>query len=274
MRIRIEHATTYRYTGPTRSLLQVLRLTPRSFAHQHVAHWRVETDMDARLRGGEDALGNRIHTLELVQPVEALTLTVTGEVVTGDAQGLVSGVVERFPPTIFLRGTPLTDADAALNAFADETASQAGREPLARLHALMAAVKETIAFDTEATDVGTTAARAFAAGRGVCQDLTHIFIAGARRMGLPARYVSGHLARVDGVTSQEASHAWAEALVPDLGWVGFDPTNGVCPAERHVRVAIGLDYLGSAAVRGARTGGGLETLDVSLTVVGTAELSD
>ena len=101
-------------------------------------------------------------------------------------------------------------------------------------------------FDTDPTHVATTAAEAFALRRGVCQDLTHIFIAAARTLGIPARYVGGHFHRADGVTAQEAGHAWAEVHVENLGWVGFDPTNGICATEAHVRVAVGLDYLGAA----------------------------
>jgi transglutaminase-like putative cysteine protease len=127
-----------------------------------------------------------------------------------------------------------------------------------------------VAFDTKPTEVTTTAAEAFSLRRGVCQDLTHIFIAAARCLGIPARYVSGYLYRVDGVVDQEAGHAWAEANVPGLGWVGFDAANGISIGEGHVRVAIGLDYLGAAPVRGTRQGGGSEDLDVVLKVEGSA----
>ena len=96
--------------------------------------------------------------------------------------------------------------------------------------------------------------------RGVCQDLTHIFVAAARVLGIPGRYIGGHFHRADGVTSQEAGHAWAEAYIENLGWVGFDPTNGICTTEAHVRVAAGLDYLGAAPVRGTRVGGAGESL--------------
>jgi transglutaminase-like putative cysteine protease len=123
-----------------------------------------------------------------------------------------------------------------------------------------------VAFDTRKTTVATSAIDAFGIGRGVCQDLSHIFIACARHAGTPARYISGHLARSDGVVEQEASHAWAEALIPDLGWVGFDAANGICTGERHVRVATGFDYLAAAPVRGARSGGGMERLSVRLNV--------
>ncbi len=100
----------------------------------------------------------------------------------------------------------------------------------------------------------------------MCQDLTHIFIAAARSLGVPARYVGGHFCRGDGVIEQEAGHAWAEAHVPDLGWVAFDPANGISTTDAHVRVAVGLDYLGAAPVRGARQGGGNESMQVSVRV--------
>ena len=123
-----------------------------------------------------------------------------------------------------------------------------------------------MAYDTSPTHAATTAEEAFALKRGVCQDYTHIFIAAARSLAIPARYIGGHFHRADGAVRQEAGHAWAEAFVPDLGWVGFDPTNGVCVTDAHVRVAAGLDYLAAAPVRGSRYGGGSETLDVSVRV--------
>ena len=84
--------------------------------------------------------------------------------------------------------------------------------------------------------------------------------------GIPARFVAGHFLRSDGMVNQQAGHAWAEAFVPDLGWVGFDPANAICTTDAHARVAIGLDYLGAAPVRGTRYGGGMETLSVTVKV--------
>jgi transglutaminase-like putative cysteine protease len=174
--------------------------------------------------------------------------------------------VERFPPSLYLRETALTGADAAIGEFAAAVRRDAGAGVLDFLHALLARLNAAVSFDTDPTHAATTAAEAFALGRGVCQDLTHIFIAAARSVGVPARYVGGHFRRGDGVVEQEAGHAWAEAFVPDLGWVGFDATNGICATEAHVRVAAGLDYLGAAPVRGARRGGGAEHLAVEVTV--------
>jgi transglutaminase-like putative cysteine protease len=121
-------------------------------------------------------------------------------------------------------------------------------------------------FDTDPTQTTTTAAEAFKLRRGVCQDITHVFIAAARQIGIPARYIGGHFYRADGVIAQDAGHAWAEAYVEKLGWVGFDPTNGISATDAHVRVAAGLDYLGAAPVRGTRYGGSGETLKVAVHV--------
>jgi transglutaminase-like putative cysteine protease len=264
MRIRISHATAYAYDHRPRSIVQVLRLTPRAYEGQHVVGWRVETDADVSLRAGEDAFGNITHTLFTDQPLERLTVAVMGEVETFDAGGVVRGAVERHAPPVYLRDTPLTEIGPELAAFTDEIAA-AHSDPLDRLHALLAALHRDVTFDTDATHSETTAVESFRLRRGVCQDLAHIFIAAARRMGAPARYVSGHLVRED-TNEQEAAHAWAEAHVPGVGWIGFDPANGVCPTESYVRIATALDYLGAAPVRGARTGGGQERLSVRLNV--------
>ncbi len=179
------------------------------------------------------------------------------------------GAAERFPPEAYLRETHLTAPSPEIVAFA-KAAGGGEDDMISRLHRLMLAINGDMIFDTRPTETTTTAAEAFAMKRGVCQDFSHLFIAAARRMGAPARYVSGHLARDGDMVEQEAAHAWAEAYVPDLGWVGFDAANGVCPTPSYVRIATGLDYLGAAPVRGSRTGGGSETMDVSLRVTHAA----
>lgn len=91
----------------------------------------------------------------------------------------------------------------------------------------------------------------------------HIFIAAARISGFPARYVSGYLMKTG---EQAASHAWAEAYVAGLGWVGFDPSNRMSPDETYVALATGRDYRDTAPVSGIRLGQALETLAVHITV--------
>jgi transglutaminase-like putative cysteine protease len=263
MRIRIDHSTRYAYARPARFIVQMLRLTPKSCESQQVRDWRIETDVDARLRRGEDAFGNVVHSLYTERPTNALTIRVTGEVATVDTGGVIRGQNERLPPTVYLRDTPLTHADGGIVDFA--RAIPEG-ETLDRMHRLMGAIHRDVAFEVGSTSATHTAADAFAQRRGVCQDHAQIFIACARRLGVPARYVSGHLNRLDGQHDQDAAHAWAEAWVDGLGWVGFDPANGICPTDQYVRVAVGLDALGATPIRGTSYGGGVESLTVALHV--------
>jgi len=260
MRVKISHRTSYGYDAPASQVVQALRLTPRDHEAQHVRSWRIDIDVDGYLRAGTDPYGNSLHMFYADGPLTAITITVSGEVDIVDSAGVVRGAVETLDPQVYLRSTPLTLPDRGI---ADLAARCAQPNTVDALHALMTDIHGRMAFDTDATHAATTASAALAAGRGVCQDFAHMFIAAARLMGVPARYVSGHLAR-DETHPQEAAHAWAEALVPDLGWVAFDPANGVCATERHVRIAIGADYLAAAPVRGARRGGGVETLAVEV----------
>jgi transglutaminase-like putative cysteine protease len=262
MRINIAHETLYRYDRPATGVIQTLRLTPRNHEGQYVMRWRIDVSEDSRLDHHEDAFGNITHVFTADGPFTELRVTVDGEIETQETNGMVRGAIERFPPSMFLRETSLTAPDQEIAEFAQEARQAAGSDTLALLHAITQRLNTEIVYDTDPTHTTTTAAETFKLKRGVCQDLAHIFIAAARSLGIPARYVGGHFRRNDGVASQEAGHAWAEAFIPDLGWVAFDPTNGVCATEAHVRVAVGLDYLGAAPVRGSRSGGGTETLAV------------
>lgn len=265
MRLGIHHRTEYRFSKPVQDLTQLLRLTPPSCTCQAVLDWRIDVDCDARLREARDGYGNHTHMLYVNQPVTSLTIVATGTVITEDRAGVVQGLPGDLPPEVFLRSTARTEADEAIRAFAAEQANAASQ--LERLHALSRTVNERMVFETGTTDAGTTAAVAFAAGRGVCQDFAHLFIAVARLGGTPARYVSGHLFRRGPAgRAQDAGHAWAEAWVSDLGWVAFDPANGICADDAYVRIAAGLDYGEAAPLAGARRGGGEEQLRVEVQV--------
>ena len=266
MRIRISHETTYRYHPPAKGVLQVLHLTPGNHEAQHVLDWRIEPADGCRLIAQEDAFGNTIHVLAGDGPIDRSSVMVEGRVETSEHGGLIRGAVERFPPSLYLRTTPLSAADAAIGNFARELRATAGGDRLQLLHLALARLHGDMRFETGQTDAATTAPQAFALRRGVCQDLSHVFIAVCRELGIPARYVGGYFLRGDGVVDQEAGHAWAEAFLPDLGWVGFDPANGISTTEAHVRVAIGLDYLGAAPIRGVQFGGGAETMSVEIRV--------
>lgn len=262
MRIRVDYSTIYDYAVPAMDVLQLLRVQPRGTETQHVIGWRIDTDTDGHLRRSEDAYGNITHMFYPDGPVRRMALHVTGEVDTVETHGILSGTAEPLPATVFLRTTPLSAPDADIIQFARR---QVQGDALATCHALTAALYEGFTFDPDVTHAHSDAAHAFQIKAGVCQDYAHVFVAAARSLGIPARYVSGHLVRADGMITQPAAHAWAEAMVEGLGWVGFDPTNGVSTTEAYLRVAVGLDYLDAAPIRGARRGGGAETMTVSVT---------
>jgi transglutaminase-like putative cysteine protease len=266
MRIQVSHQTTLRYEQPATGVIQMVRLTPRNHNGQYVVDWRIDVSENCEIRQHEDAFGNITHVLTADGAISELRIGVDGDVETQDMHGVVAGAIERFPPRLFLRETPLTQADAAIADFANAMWAAAGGDVLGTLHGLLDRLYETMKLDAKAALTPPPAATAFAQQRGVSQDLTHVFIAAARSLDIPARYIGGHF-RADGVVEQESAHAWAEAFVPDLGWVGFDPANGFCPTDAHVRVAVGLDCLGAAPVRGSKSGGaGDEAVDVSIRV--------
>jgi transglutaminase-like putative cysteine protease len=265
MRLRILHTTTYRYEPAATSVIQILRMTPGSHDGQYVAEWQIDVSTDTKLDMHQDAFGNVTHVLSC-GPVADIKISAEGLIETHDTGGVLRGADERFPSGLFLRSTELTEVNPAMAGFARNLRAEAESDTLGFLHSLMSQVSEHMTFDEDPTNSGTSAVEAFTLKRGVCQDYAHIFIACARTAGVPARFVSGHFLRSDGTVHQDAGHAWAEAFVPDLGWVGFDPANSICSTEAHVRVAIGLDYLGAAPVRGTRYGGGVETLNVAVKV--------
>ena len=265
MRLDIEHVTRYAYSQPQLRLVQLLRMTPTSFAAQHVVDWHIDVDCDARLREQRDGFGNILTTLYIDGPIDRIALTVSGEVLTADRSGMVEDAPEPLPPIVFRRPSALTKADDALRKFAGDVAA-AETDPISRMHLLMSRLLNEIRFEPTLDAVERDAATAFAASKGVCQDHAHIFCTIARAIGYPARYISGHLCRTDTDEPQPASHAWAEAHLPDIGWVGFDPANGIGPDDRYVRLACGLDYQDAAPIAGRRLGGGDETLDVTVKV--------
>lgn len=266
MRLAIDHRTRYRFTEPQARLVQLLRMTPADTNDQTTVAWRIDVDCDARLRHGRDGFGNHTTMLYAEGPIEHLEISATGEVLTSDVIGVVSGGHEPLPPALFVRTTPLTHADEAVAAFAAEALGEG--EPLVRLHRLNAAVHERVAMDGTPPVPGRTPGEMLELGSGPARDLTHLFLASARSAGLPVRYVSGYrLFDADGgADARPRPHAWAEGWCEGLGWVGFDPVAGLSPDESYVRIAVALDALGATPVAGIRQGMGEEVLDAEVVV--------
>jgi transglutaminase-like putative cysteine protease len=164
----------------------------------------------------------------------------------------------------FRRSTELTRAGPNVRGLAKGLREEEA-EDIPRLHALSSRILSEVPYEIGPTDATTTAEEAIEKGSGVCQDHAQIFVAAARSLGYPARYVSGYLMMDDRV-HQDASHAWAEAHVEGVGWVGFDISNGISPDVRYVRVATGLDYREAAPVSGLRFGDGGERLSIDIQV--------
>jgi len=264
MHLKIVHSTRYRYDEAANRVVQALRLWPTSMPGQLVRSWRVSIDGHYLQPTCRDGYGNPAATHTTDRPLESVHVLVEGEVETLDQHGVVGYLNEVLPPAFFLGATPLTEPDGPIQALA-EGAQARDDGDIARLHRLCDRVRDAIDYLPEQTHAQTRAAQALAAGAGVCQDHAHVLIAAARTLGYPARYVSGYLCAEQGPNAA-ASHAWAEVFISDLGWVGFDAANRICPNEHYLRIAIGRDYNDAAPVRGVRRGGGAESMEVSVNV--------
>lgn len=262
MRIAIEHLTQYRFSEPQSRLVQMLRLTPGDTLDQTVLNWRIDVDCDVRLRATVDGFGNKVTMLYAEGPIADIAIIVAGQVLTTESNGVVRGNHEPLPPGLFLRATSRTAGSDLLSDFARD-AFGGGRGPLDRLHRWNGALADRFPGVPDVPDAGRSAAEAFAVPKPSSRDLAHIFIAGARSLDVPARYVSGYRQHGGG---ESAPHGWAEAWVGDIGWIGFDPSAGISPDEGYVRVATGLDAPGAASIAGSRLGQGEEELAVDLHV--------
>lgn len=259
MRIKVSHETTFRYEPATRGVIQNLRLTPRSFDSQYVLRWRVSVDLDGALRPTEDSLGNVVHAFSHAKPVEHFVVSAHGEVETSDAVGVVRGAVETLPEEMYLRSSEKAHANASLRDFANAAIAGAA-DPLDRLHRLMVAIHDAMAFDPAAAPAAGGAGEALALKKAAAADFAHVFIAAARQLGIPARFVSGYVAPESGDTATGMS-AWAEAASPGLGWVAFDAARNLCADASYLRVAIGFDAASAAPFRTSHSGAGVETVE-------------
>lgn len=256
MRLSISHETTYHYADQVRASIQYLRLTPHDSERQQVLSWQL--NLPRPVRAQIDPYGNILHVLSLEEPHEAIIIGARGQVEIDETR---EAEHEAGSPLPFLRFTRLTEADDTMRAFATRECHK--RKDRSALIDLMQALSQHIVYTPGITEVHTSAAQAFAGGSGVCQDHAHAFIACARSLGVPARYVSGYLCSED--SEHLASHAWAEAWLDDA-WYSFDVTNGLALPERHLKLAVGLDYLDACPVRGMRRGGGCEQMHAKVVV--------
>lgn len=263
MKLRIQHTTKYTYDAPVSYGLQQVRLTPASTKHQTVHNWNVEILGGQTELEFEDQYQNKTLLVKADASTTEVSVEVTGEVETHTSDGVFGKIYGTAPLWHFCQSTARTQAGRGIKKLAKVITK--APNTLDGLHDLMGAVIDAAPYSKIGTEAGTTAEDALSAGGGVCQDHAQIFVSAARIAGIPARYISGYLMMNDRI-DQDASHAWAEAHLDGLGWVGFDVSNRICPDERYVRIATGLDSRDASPITGVRLGAAAESMIVSLQV--------
>ena len=272
MRLSVHHITRFEFDRPSGHSIHDVRLTPRPATGQRIVSWRI--DGPGKRSDWTDGHGNQVTTFSVAQQHDAVEIAVAGLYeFSGADQWLRYADAPTLPAPFWLRNGGLARHDAptfdpVIVGLAERAADPTERVVV--LHEVMERIGKRIAYKTGVSTVDTTAAEALKRGAGVAQDHAHAFIACCRRLGVPARYVSGYL-RNDGPDLHvgRTSHSWAEAWVPGLEWVGFDPANNISPHGDSLRLAVGLDYRDAAPVSGRRVGfgGAKMSVDASVRVV-------
>lgn len=247
MRISIRHETRYNYEEPVAGAVMRMRLRPPDTSAQTVQSWAVRVNDVPIERWITSGYGDAEALWRAPGRISDILILAEGDVTTFDTAGVTRRLHAAVRPLLFLRDTGLTAPSGPLKELAE--ASRCASGPLDTMHRLVLAVHEAVRFKAGSTHFGTTAAEALEQGTGVCQDQAHVFIAAARLLGIPARYVTGYLRDPERPDDEHDPHAWAEGWVEGLGWVAFDCSLGSCPVEGHVRLTVGLDAADAAPIR-------------------------
>jgi transglutaminase-like putative cysteine protease len=256
------HNTRYRYSGPIAETVMEVRLRPMDGNGQSCLNFDLDISSGIKPRSYRDGYGNNAHYFNIVRPHTRLSIVSRSVVETGlefDAdpgEPLVYDFL-RFRP-------PVTDVPGVRELARRHPVAEPGSRPSIEqaLDELTLTISREFTYDRAVTNVYSAVDDVLELRAGVCQDFAHLFIAVARAMGVPTRYVSGYIHAPGAATT--ASHAWAEAWVPGRGWVGYDATHPVRTSENHVRLAVGRDYSDAAPTRGIYVGSATGTMDVSV----------
>jgi transglutaminase-like putative cysteine protease len=282
----IRHITQFHYSETISESLMEVRMQPRSEGHQHCLSFDLIVSPKARANPYMDYLGNTLHTFDIPRHHTYLTIT---------AQALVE--VTSFAPLPDLAGSwdeldkmtsagdywdlmmpsLLVQPTSLLHQLADELKVVRRDDPLTVLRDLNSALYYTFQYKPQSTRVDSPLDDALESRAGVCQDFAHIMIALVRGLGIPCRYVSGYLYHQhdrEDRSQQDATHAWVEIKLPQLGWLGFDPTNNLVAGDRHIRVAVGRDYSDVPPTRGIFKGSAESELSVAVEVSQIEDLPD
>ncbi|MBL6938846.1 MAG: transglutaminase family protein [Alphaproteobacteria bacterium] len=280
----IRHVTRFRYSSPVRESVMELRMQPRSEGPQSLRSFQIVTNPRAQLYAYTDYLGNAVYHFNVLREHEELRIEAQAVVeivamppLPGGADplewsrynsyNLSDDQFDLLEPSLFASMTP----ELAAFIVAHDLAKPKD-DPLAALRRLNTTLHQAFEYTPGVTDAQSPIDVALKQKRGVCQDFAHIMIAIARSWGIPARYASGYLyhrGSCQDRSADNATHAWVEAYLPSLGWIGFDPTNNIMAGERHIRAAVGRDYCDVPPTRGTFKGGADSELAISVAVEAT-----
>jgi|SRR5579872_7172097 transglutaminase-like putative cysteine protease len=272
----IRHVTRFRYTAPVSESQMEVRMHPRTEAKQRCLSFQLFVDPKTRINAYRDYHGNSIHHFDV--PAKHLELRIVAEALVEiepppelpeallpeswaelDAQVAAGDYWEMLMPSTFAQPSE------ALLTLVEPLRVSRRDDPLTFLKDLNVAIYRWFEYAPKSTRVDSPIDHAIEARKGVCQDFAHIMTALVRLVRIPCRYVSGYMyprSKHQDRSPERATHAWVEALLPGLGWVGFDPTNNVLAGDRHIRTAIGRDYADVPPTKGMFKG----TTDSQLTV--------
>jgi transglutaminase-like putative cysteine protease len=278
----IRHHTRYRYSRPVSQSVMEVRMHPRSEGSQRCFTFQLSVSPRARIFSFRDHVGNMVHHFDIPGNHKQLTI-IADSLVDVEAplplpDLLDPGAWEELDnmiahddywdmlmPSEFARPSP--ELDELAREFGVQRRD--GRDPLELMRYLNSSLYRSLSYAKESTNVDSPIEDALRSRQGVCQDFAHIMIALVRNLRVPCRYVSGYMhhgSDNSDRSSEGATHAWVEALLPGLGWVGFDPTNDLIAAGRHIRTAIGRDYADVPPTMGTMQGKAATELQVRVRV--------
>jgi len=276
----VEHTTTFHYDQRITESVMELRMQPRTEGSQRCLQFRLRLTPNANIMAYRDYQGNLVHHFDLPAQHNKLVIKADSTVEVQDMptppdalphsawdalHALDTDIhfYDMLHPSHFVKPFP------QLRDLAQGWGANREVDPLTALHRISSGIYESFAYDPSSTQVDTHLDHVLEIQRGVCQDFAHLMIALGRDMGIPCRYVSGYLFHREDAdrSAEDATHAWVEAWLPDLGWIGFDPTNNLICNNRHIRVAIGRDYVDVPPTRGVFRGSTITHLNVAVRVI-------
>ncbi len=281
----IRHLTKFRYSAHVSESLMEARMQPRSDGPQRCLTFQLMVHPRARVQSYRDYLGNTVHHFDVPGRHKQLSIVADALVDVQSPPALPASLgmaawdeldqmvaagdyIEMLMPSHFGQSSQLLE-NFACEIGVDSRAKARERDPLQLVLDLNAALYAKISYVLKSTSVDSPIDHALESRQGVCQDFAHIMIGLGRRIGIPCRYVSGYLFHRAGDktrSAEGATHAWVEALLPGLGWIGLDPTNNVLASERHVRTAVGRDYADVPPTKGVFKGSADSQLVVAVRV--------